>query len=128
MNARRVLCRLVAATTLLAVVASASIRAAEQSSREFNGPYRGKYLNRVAFPIGGIGAGMFCLEGTGAISHMSVRNSMEFFHEPTTFAAVCVLGETPEKNATRVLEGPIPDWKYFGGCGSSLRCVGCGWS
>ncbi|NQT11419.1 MAG: hypothetical protein HQ582_01635 [Planctomycetes bacterium] len=118
MNVRRVLCQLATTTTLLAVVASASIRAAEQSSREFNGPYTGKYLNRVAFPIGGIGAGMFCLEGTGAISHMSVRNSMEFFHEPTTFAAVCVLGETPEKNVTRVLEGPIPDWKYFGGSGA----------
>jgi len=42
--------------------------------RMFNTIYEGEYLNRVAFPIGGIGAGMVCLEGTGAISHVSVRN------------------------------------------------------
>ena len=57
-------------------------RYAAPVSRDYNGPYAGANLNRVAFPIGGIGAGMFCLEGTGAISHMSVRNRMEVFHEP----------------------------------------------
>jgi uncharacterized protein (DUF608 family) len=79
-----------------------------------NGAYTGENLNRVAFPIGGMGAGMFCLEGTGAISHLSVQNLMGFFNEPPCFAAVCVLGETPEQNVARLLEGPIPDWKYFG--------------
>jgi hypothetical protein len=47
------------------------------AQRHYNGPYFGPYLNRVAFPIGGIGAGMVCLEGTGAISHVSVRNKPE---------------------------------------------------
>jgi uncharacterized protein (DUF608 family) len=82
------------------------------SVREYNGSYTGEYLNRVAFPIGGIGAGMFCLEGSGAVSHMSVRNTMEFFHEPCMFAALTVMGE---ENTARVLEGPVPDWKIFGG-------------
>ena len=41
--------------------------------RAYNGSYTGEFLNRLAFPIGGMGAGMFCLEGTGSISHMSVR-------------------------------------------------------
>ena len=81
----------------------------------YNGPYTGRHLNRVAFPIGGIGAGMVCLEGSGAISHVSVRNRMEFFHEPCTFAALCVKGE---ENVARVLEGPIPDRKYFGAPGT----------
>jgi len=99
-------------------------RAADPSNREFNGPYAGRHLNRVAFPIGGIGAGMFCLEGTGAISHMSVRHRMEFFHEPTTFATVCVLGEEGEQNIARVVEGPIPDWKYFGQSGTGNGGVG----
>ncbi|HVU84546.1 MAG TPA: hypothetical protein VHC50_06885, partial [Puia sp.] len=27
----------------------------------YNGVYKGAYLKEVAFPIGGIGAGMFCL-------------------------------------------------------------------
>jgi len=79
-----------------------------------NGSYTNANLNRVAFPIGGIGTGMFCLEGTGAISHLSVQNRMDFFNEPPCFAAVCVLGETPEQNVARVIEGSIPDWKYFG--------------
>ncbi|NLF08160.1 MAG: hypothetical protein GX594_09305, partial [Pirellulaceae bacterium] len=50
--------------------ASADV-AAEPPARAFNGPYSGRHLNRVAFPVGGIGAGMFCVEGSGAISHMS---------------------------------------------------------
>jgi len=87
---------------------------AQAEQRPFNGPYTGANLNRVAFPIGGIGAGMYCLEGTGAISHMSVRHQMNFFHEPSVFAAVCVLGGPQDEPLARVLEGPIPDWKYFG--------------
>ncbi|HLA84525.1 MAG TPA: GH116 family glycosyl hydrolase [Thermoguttaceae bacterium] len=85
-----------------------------EMNRPFNGAYTGSQLNRVAFPIGGIGAGMYCLEGTGAISHMSVRHHLEFTNAPLAFAAVCVLGDSPEKNVARVIEGPMPDWKYFG--------------
>ncbi|MCL2623475.1 MAG: non-lysosomal glucosylceramidase [Planctomycetaceae bacterium] len=94
------------------------------AQHEFNGPYRGENLNRVAFPIGGIGAGMYCLEGTGAISHMSVRHSLNFFNEPSCFAAVCVLGDTPEQNIARVVEGPIPNWKYFGAGGTGNGAPG----
>ena len=82
------------------------------SGRAYNSPYTGDNLNRIAFPIGGIGAGMFSLEGTGAISQMSVRNTMNFFNEPCMFAAVSVKGE---KNTAKILEGPVPDWKTFGG-------------
>lgn len=89
--------------------------------RAYNTPYAGANLNRVAFPIGGIGAGMFCLEGTGAISHMSVRNRLEFFHEPCLFAALCVKGSS---NVARVLEGPVPDWKFFGSPGSGNGSAG----
>ncbi|MFC1725622.1 GH116 family glycosyl hydrolase [candidate division KSB1 bacterium] len=81
------------------------------SDRKYNSEYEGAYLNRIAFPIGGIGAGMFCLEGTGAFSHVSVRNHMQVFNEPCTFAALCIKGE---ENIARVLEGPVPDWKIFG--------------
>lgn len=81
------------------------------AERVYNGPYAGEHLNKIAFPLGGIGAGMICLEGTGAVSHVSVRNVMDFFNEPGMFAAVCVTGE---KNTTRVLEGPVPEWKTFG--------------
>ena len=37
----------------------------------YNGDYTGEYLNQVGFPLGGIGAGMICLEGSGALSSVS---------------------------------------------------------
>ena len=93
-------------------------------AREFNGIYHGDYLNQIAFPLGGIGAGMICLEGTGALSKFSLRNRPELISEPHVFSAVCIKG--PRKIA-RVLEGPVPNWKlrpflpgaegtYPGGC------------
>lgn len=82
------------------------------SSRESNRPiYSGETLNRVAFPIGGIGAGMFCMEGTGAISEFSIRHQPDIFNEPYMLAAIHVKGI---KNGTKVLEGQVPDWKVFG--------------
>lgn len=83
----------------------------DTAARTYNGPYTGSYLNRVAFPVGGIGAGMFCLEGTGAISHMSVRHKPDVFNEPGMFAALAIKGA---KTTARVIEGPSPDWKRFG--------------
>ncbi|MBI4578072.1 MAG: twin-arginine translocation signal domain-containing protein [Planctomycetes bacterium] len=87
--------------------------------RAYNDWYRGQTLSRVAFPMGGIGAGMICLEGTGAFSHVSLRNQPEVFNEPVIFAAICVKGDP---NVARVLEGPVPDWKKFGlgGAGNGL--------
>jgi hypothetical protein len=85
---------------------------AAMADRQFNTPYEGPYNSRIAFPVGGIGAGMYCVEGTGAISHMSVRGRLHAFHEPQTFAAICVKNENG--NIARVLEGPVPKWKIFG--------------
>ena len=99
----------------LAFVLSCSIPAdnspAKYGKRAFNEAYEGENLNRIAFPLGGMGAGMVCLEGTGALSHVSVRNSPEVFNAPMIFAAISVKGN--EKGA-KVLEGPVPKWKYFG--------------
>ncbi|MEJ7827632.1 MAG: GH116 family glycosyl hydrolase [Segetibacter sp.] len=89
--------------------------------RAYNGVYSGEYLKRVAFPIGGMGAGMFCLEGTGAISHMSVRHRPEIFHEPAMFAAIAIKGE---KTVAKVIEGPVPDWKMFGQRGAGNGSAG----
>jgi len=95
----------------------------KQSSSKhiYNGTYTGEYLTRVAFPIGGIGAGMFCMEGTGAISHMSVRNKPDVFNEPGMFAAICIKGL---KNGAKILEGPVPAWKKFGQPGSGNGAAG----
>jgi len=90
----------------------------EQKERQhkYNGIYESEYLNRVAFPVGGMGAGMCCIEGTGAISHMSVRHRPEVYHEPCMFAAIH-LKDFP--GGTKVLEGQSPAWKRFGLSGSS---------
>ncbi len=98
---------------VLAVFIFASCQQKNQISKErvFNSEYNGENLNRLAFPIGGIGAGMFCIEGTGAISHVSVRNHPEVYKEPFMMAALSVKGL---ENGAKVLEGPVPDWKVFG--------------
>ncbi len=85
------------------------------AGRDFNGLYRGEYLAKPAFPLGGIGAGMICLEGTGTFSHVSLRHKPEVFNEPYIYAAVCVKGA---ENVARVLEGQVPDWKVFGPAGT----------
>jgi uncharacterized protein (DUF608 family) len=79
--------------------------------RDYNSRYTEDFLSRVAFPLGGIGAGMICLEGTGALSHVSLRGHPNVFLEPGTYAALCVKGEP---NVARILEGPVQDWKKFG--------------
>ncbi len=111
-------------TTESSTPASAPVRPARGKSK-YNTEYSGDRLNRVAFPMGGIGAGMICLEGTGALSHVSLRNRPDVFNEPQTFGAICIKGKN---NVARVLEGPVPDWKKFGqkgsGNGSGEYCFG----
>ncbi len=95
---------------------SGATPAAQTVSRGgFEGSYAGEKLNRVAFPLGGIGAGMLCLEGSGALSHFSLRHKPEVFNEPCVFAAISIKG-SPDK--ARVLEGPVPGWKLFGAPGT----------
>src|SRR5437762_917267 len=91
---------------------SKKARASSRSGRRhYNGVYTGEHLNRIAFPLGGIGAGMICLEGTGALSHFSLRNKPEVFNEPLVFAAISLKGK---HQMARVLEGPVPSRKLFG--------------
>ncbi|HUU27407.1 MAG TPA: GH116 family glycosyl hydrolase [archaeon] len=100
-------------------------KAGKGKEHPYNGSYTGDCLNRVAFPLGGMGAGMICLEGTGALSHFSLRNEPDIFNEPLVFAAVCIKGAP---NIARVLEGPVQRWKIFGspdtGNGASGKSYG----
>jgi uncharacterized protein (DUF608 family) len=82
------------------------------AQESYNGIYSGDRNSRIAYPLGGIGAGMFCLEGTGALSHFSLHHTSDINHEPLVFSAVCV--KNVEGNIVRVLEGQVPDWKVFG--------------
>ncbi len=89
--------------------------ASRRGRRLYDSEYAGEFLNQVAFPLGGIGAGMVCLEGTGALSHVSLRNHPEVFHEPCVFAAISIQGK---RSPARVLEGPVPTRKLYGAPGA----------
>ena len=95
-------------------------------AHQWNREYTGEHLNKVAFPLGGLGAGMVCLEGNGSLSHLSVRHRPEVFNQPFMFGAVSV----KDKNGwqARVLQGKTPDWKVmfpfggvYGGAGTGGR-------
>lgn len=83
----------------------------DPDGHKFNDFYSGRNLDHVAFPIGGIGAGMFCMDGTGSISHLSVNNKPEIYNEPFAFAAISLKGFP---NGAKVLEAQVPSWKIFG--------------
>lgn len=110
-------------TILLFLACSTTNREAKKAAiREFNGAYSGDALNRVAFPIGGIGAGMICLDGNGAFSHVSVRNKPDVTKTPFMFAAISVKGV---ENGARILEGPVQLWKFYGDPSTSSVIFGC---
>lgn len=89
------------------------------SGHRYNDRYTGENLHRVAFPMGGMGGGMICLEGAGGFSHVSLRNQPDVFNDPFMFAALCV---KDQPRVARVLEGPLAPWKLFGlpGSGNGL--------
>lgn len=107
-------------TAVLALAASTSLLQA----REYNKTYTGKELDHIAYPIGGLGSGMFCLEGTGAISNVSFHHYPQLFHEPCTFAAIHVKGV---HNGSKVLEANVPDYKIFGRNEGGMGVGGTTW-
>ena len=79
-----------------------------ESSRMFNGWYQAPYTDQIAFPMGGIGAGMICLQGSGALSRFALRHNPELERDYRVFGALSVVGKPA---LARVLEGPVPQWK-----------------
>lgn len=80
--------------------------------------YSGENVSQIGFPMGGIGAGMICLSGTGMLTSVSIDNRPLIYHEPNMFAAISVGGKA------KVLEGPIPWHKVYGPHGSGLGLSG----
>jgi len=98
----------------LVVLALSQLNLAAQNptgQHVYNSYYSGKNLDYLAFPLGGMGAGMVCLDGTGAWSNLSVNNHPEVFNEPFAFAAISIPGIP---NGAKVLQGQVPTWKIFG--------------
>ena len=80
-----------------------------KSHKHVHGEYSGECLDHVAFPMGGIGAGMICLEDSRLRTCRCDRRALG--NEPCTFAAISIAGT---KKVARVLEGPVPARKRFG--------------
>jgi uncharacterized protein (DUF608 family) len=80
---------------------------AVSDARQFNGQYFGEYLDWISFPMGGMGAGMACLDGTGGLSKVSVRHRPELATEGQLFAALWL----KYRKWAKVLEGSVPKWK-----------------
>ena len=78
--------------------------------------YRGDRLSQIAFPLGGIGAGCVCLNGYGGLQDFSIQNRPALTAAPEADrygdAAFAVL-HIPEKNITRLVEGPFPKGKIY---------------
>ncbi len=80
--------------------------------RAYNTEYRDEHLNRVAFPLGGMGAGMICLEGTRRpVPRLAPQQAGGLQR------ALHLRGHRRSRarsKIARVLEGPVPGWKLFG--------------
>lgn len=94
------------------------------TKRTYNGAYEDSRTDRIAFPMGGLGAGMIALEGVGAFSHISLRHSPDIWNEPAIFSAICIKGN--QGNTARVLEGPVPRWKVLGVLAPGFDSATCG--
>jgi len=75
----------------------------------FNGSYQGEALNQIAFPLGGMGAGMVCVDGQGGLCQFSLQHGQpDLEREHVVFAALAIKGREPY---ARVLQGIVPDWR-----------------
>jgi hypothetical protein len=72
-------------------------------------PVTSPFTDRIAFPLGGMGAGMLCVEGSGALTNVAIHHEPEVGSEPPLFAAIAIR----ETGFARVLEGPVPAHKLF---------------
>ena len=97
-----------AAASLARPAGAAPVPQGPDTPRPPDPVFTGEQLDQVAFPLGGFGAGMMCLEGSGGLTNVSIRDRPLVQNEPGLFAAISFGG--PGKVA-RVVEGPVPRWK-----------------
>jgi len=90
----------------------------------YNDTYTNENLKHIAFPLGGIGAGMFCLEGSGMIGKVSLRNEPDVNFEPCVFSVIYT--EQNGISNAKILEGQVPYNKIFGFSGESFDGAGNG--
>ncbi|HEY4936459.1 MAG TPA: GH116 family glycosyl-hydrolase [Puia sp.] len=85
--------------------------------------YEGKFIEKIAMPVGGIGTGNISIGGNGQWKDVEIMNKpgMGFYGSVTPKQAPCFMvfteSESGEKHA-KVLMGPIPPTEYIGSQGS----------
>lgn len=103
--------------------------AADRESQPFSaadllqyGPQRtfsGDKATQVAMPLGGIGTGCICINGSGGLQDFSIRTRPETTALPAGFtsnspeAAFAILHIAGSDPVTRLVEGPFPPFKIF---------------
>lgn len=92
------------------------------NKREPLSPYTGHNLDHIAFPIGGMGAGMFALQGTGSLGSFSLKNKPDINNDPNIFAAIHIKGA----GDTHIIEGQVPKFKIFSGTANTDNWHGMG--
>jgi non-lysosomal glucosylceramidase len=85
--------------------------------------YEGRYIDKVAMPLGGIGTGDISIGGNGQWKDVEIMNKpgMGFYGSLTPKQAPCFMIYTRDgrgKTATRALMGPISPSQYAGDQGS----------
>jgi uncharacterized protein (DUF608 family) len=121
---------------------AAPVPAPDRESQPFSaadlfqpGPQRtfnGDRATQVAMPIGGLGAGCICLNGSGGLQDFSIRTRPETTALPAGFnsnsgeAAFAILHIKGTIPVTKLMEGPFPPFKIFdqGLQGQGLRRSG----
>src|SRR5215831_19186185 len=94
--------------------------------------FNGDKATQVAMPLGGLGAGCICINGTGGLQDFAIRARPQTTALPdgftsnspeAAFAVIHIKGTAP---VTKVVEGPFPPFKIFdqGLQGQGLRRSG----
>lgn len=70
--------------------------------------YKGKYLNQISFPLGGIGTGSIGLNGRGNLKDFEIFNRPNVGSTATRTFPLIWVEEEGVPSICRVLEGPLP--------------------
>jgi uncharacterized protein (DUF608 family) len=87
-------------------------------NHELTRSYQEDCTDLIAFPLGGIGSGMVCLNGKGGLSKFSLWHAPNLNFDPCVFSAVCVTQDN--RKTARVLEGNVPARRIFGTANTGL--------
>jgi len=81
--------------------------------------FSGDRATQIAMPIGGLGAGCVCINGSGGLQDFSIRTRPETTALPAWFtsnspeAGFAILHIKGSASVTKLVEGPFPPFKIF---------------